>query len=478
VVLLVGVGVWWWPRATPADVSSRAVESTPLPSTVEPTRYVEPNSEEQAEPSANDGVAGELHWLTGVVRKGEVPVAHAEVFVDELPPGPSTKTDAQGRFRLEGIRGRAASIKATSGVDHLSGQLPMCELDRDVVIPVFVDPEISGRALDVGGVPIEVVVINGVELKAPGGHFVATIVRNREPLAMLVWAPGFRPKEVALPSLRAQVGDVVLERGRTLKGLIVDSKTSAGVAHAKVEVEKDPRSVTTDAEGHFECDGLDDAVELRVSARGYLPQSVSVKASSEPRIALVRGGSVRVRAQGGTGAPVSLLVTADGPTPGLTATAQPPNDGAVLVGLSPGLWRISGNLQVCRGLSDCNFPDLEPTMVRITGDELGEVAVTLRERTTGRALDLWVRGRQRTDTMKLLLIAGTFATPSTQAALEVMLQSPTWTSERSAFTHVPAGDYTLLFQRGREVASVLVRVTETEPERIDVPLPTTWTALE
>jgi hypothetical protein len=117
-------------------------------------------------------------------------------------------------------------------------------------------------------------------------------------------------------------------------------------------------------------------------------------------------------------------------------------------------------------------------MVRITGDELGEVAMTLHKQTTGRALDLWVRGRQRTDTMKLLLIAGTFATPSTQAALEVMLQSPTWTSERSAFTHVPAGDYTLLFQRGREVASVLVRVTETEPERIDVPLPTTWTALE
>lgn len=123
--------------------------------------------------------------------------------------------------------------------------------------------------------------------------------RILEPLPEAGW-----PKEIAL-------GEIPLDRGRTLRGRTVDVSTGAGVAGVEVKstvYRKEGRSLVldqqealTDDDGRFELSGLPPEEPVALSARktGYAPRNLDLgeigEEHEEIEVVLGRGGRVEGR---------------------------------------------------------------------------------------------------------------------------------------------------------------------------------------
>jgi hypothetical protein len=187
--------------------------------------------------------------------------------------------------------------------------------DQGALVVMARTGAIAGRVLDDRGEPV-----SGASLNFRGsGKLTGRVLGTKKftaadfvfdelpPLAahLQVTLPGFRSKtleNVAVASGQTtEVGDITLDRGRTLTGQIVNSK-DAGVPGARLTARPsgtyDDLSSTADANGEFRFSGLPSGiVEFETTAPGYSPKRhrVEIAAEEDPeplRIVLESGGRV------------------------------------------------------------------------------------------------------------------------------------------------------------------------------------------
>jgi hypothetical protein len=189
------------------------------------------------------------------------------------------------------------------------------------------------------------------DLRAGAPGLVATVVRG------IVVAPGRGPVDL---------GTVVLRRGATLEGQVVDPQGQP-IAGSQVRIlpgggpatarflaagaEEECAETLSGADGSFTLTGLPEgqAVTLYVSAEGYLSaarQGIKVPAEQPLRVTLSPGSRIAGRVVDESGAPVTraqVLAVHEGDGPGAGGAAGPLDEEGhfVIEGVSPGRFTLA-----------------------------------------------------------------------------------------------------------------------------------------
>lgn len=286
--------------------------------------------------------AGRVEVLRGVTVDGAVrddlggPVAGARVVLRERPSADRPEgflaqvlAAADGGFSIPGApsdgvldwSARAAGHMETKGA--LGGETRLeIVLDRA--------QRVTGRLVDPDGQPprdgkVVVRYVTDTSSRNHGGKIEAdaegAFAFHRELASktrVQVQAKGFRQAERILEPLpqagwpkEVDLGEIPLDRGRSLRGRAVDVSTGAGVGGVEVKStvsRKDGRSIVldqqdalTDDEGRFELSGLPPEERVALSARkaGYAPRNLDLgeigEEHEEVEVVLGRGGRVEGR---------------------------------------------------------------------------------------------------------------------------------------------------------------------------------------
>ena len=240
--------------------------------------------------------------ITGrVVEPGDVPVPEAVVTLGAGrgrgrggggPLPPAAISDAQGRFRIEGVPAQVGWVQALAG-DLLSDRVGVEPGDAEVVLTVRPGGVLAGRVLHADGRPATAFALQVVRLRRPDPPRTLSIVDPEgryevRGLAAGAWelqalAADSGPSDRIRVELPASPGarvekDVRLRAGRRLTGVVRDASNQQPVAGARVAMESSPgedsvliRTGTfTGPDGRFEIEGLPDTpVSVAVEADRY-----------------------------------------------------------------------------------------------------------------------------------------------------------------------------------------------------------------
>jgi hypothetical protein len=200
--------------------------------------------------------------------------------------------------------------------------------DQDAVIVMARTGAIAGRVLDDRGEPVAGASLNfrgsgklaGRGLGSKKFNTAEFMFDELPPVAahLQVTLPGFRSKTLENVSVASgqttEVGDITLDRGRTVTGQIVNSK-DAGVPGATLNAglsgTYERSHLTADANGEFRFSGLPSGIiEFETTAPGYSPkrQRIEIAAEEDPepvRIVLENGGRILGSVLTRRGSPVS-----------------------------------------------------------------------------------------------------------------------------------------------------------------------------
>ena len=286
--------------------------------------------------------AGRVEVLRGITVDGAVrddlggPVAGARVFLQERmsfdrPDGflVEVTTAADGGFSIPGTPSDGVLLWAARAAGHMETK---GVLGGETRLEVVLDraQRVSGRLVDPDGLVLrdaKVVVryVTDASSRNHGGKIevdaegVFTFHRELASKARVqVQARGFRQAQRILEPLpqsgwpkEVDLGEIPLDRGRTLRGRTVDVSTGAGIGGVEVKstiFRKDGRSLVldqqeglTDDEGRFELSGLPPQEPVALSARkaGYAPRNLDLgeigEENEEIEVVLGRGGRVEGR---------------------------------------------------------------------------------------------------------------------------------------------------------------------------------------
>jgi protocatechuate 3,4-dioxygenase beta subunit len=427
------------------------------------------------------------------------PVAKAAVFAEGDTPEQHAfgRTDESGAFRLEHVPAGNYRVRVSTEMARLipeSGApedgTPAHAGDLNLVVIVKKSPSLHGRVVREDGTPVTTFMVNGKSITDEGGLFsiplsaqLSKIVITADDLA------GTEQKVTAKEDTDMDLGDVVLKKGRELRGRVIDAQTSQPVAGALVDVGSDqsrpthgslsPRygAVQTGADGRFVLPHVDTiARQLLVDHPQYAPYATTLgSGDASMDISLQPGASVSGHVLDRDGKPHSASVIAQGKE-GLPGWARALSDGAFQVtGLAPGSYslvasdsygtgefRAVGQIELTAGTN--SSLDLQ--------EQTGGLAVTLNLNSSG-----WKARRARP-----MLVAST-TLPDPQDGRRFMSALYTGTpgtfsdDGTAVFSHVNAGQYTLVvvqYQRSMGVYRAPVNVPESDGAvTLDVSLPQT-----
>jgi hypothetical protein len=253
-----------------------------------------------------------------VVEPSGVPVPEAVVTLGAgrgrgrggVPLPPPVMTDAQGRFRFEGVPAQVGWAQASAG-DLLSERVTVEPGDAEVVLTVRPGGVLAGRVLHGDGRPATAFALQLVRPRRPDPPRTLSIVDpdgryEVRGLGAGAWelqalAADSGPSERVRVELPASPGarvekDLRLRAGRRLTGRVRDASNQQPVAGARVAMESSPgedsvliRTGTfTGPDGRFELEGLPEApVSVAVEADRYNRRIVTLpRGRSEVEIAL------------------------------------------------------------------------------------------------------------------------------------------------------------------------------------------------
>lgn len=326
--------------------------------------------------------------LRGRVLSGESPVPGANLMflgmgsTGSIPRIKSTQSGDDGSYRIGLDEAGRYMVTVAGGRGGASGPRGTVEIDvplesdvtRDIVLGTA---GIAGRVVDAEGEPVGGASVSavaegaGFDLLGRGGSGVTAAdgsytVAGLEPgtYSVLVNAEEYAPSQrtavsVAVGEVTGGV-DFTLERGRALRGRVVDPQgrpvvgamVFATPAGAGIQQASNPAA--TDLNGAFEIAlGADSAFDIVAVAQGWAPGKVAAASgdeTSELVVQLSPGGRVNVRVVGADGSPkAGVAVMAKpvnlGPQTALGGgMVLPPTSNAsgsaLLTGLAPGSYEI------------------------------------------------------------------------------------------------------------------------------------------
>jgi len=340
----------------------------------------------------------------GAVLEGRVetesgsPVTGADVTASWPGAAPvATATDASGAFRLASVRTGAITLRvARDGMEGETRELTVTDEQESITIRLPAAARVAGRVTTrAGDAPNGAFVqIAAARTVLEGSYEVASIWQKVPKLAVepdgtfaaeLPWfdgtgtdgylvravAPGFAPR--VTDTLRIAPGEIksdvriVLERGHTLKGLVVNADGSGPVAGARIEFSNDrlppalgqkrdwsgsgfnshPFEIvaTTGADGKFAVHDLPAyTYRMRVTAPGFGwgQPTARVPGDGELRVELRKQASINGRVVFEDGTPAaSVLLRAHPPKSNATAgQATTDADGRFEMGIGGGAFEL------------------------------------------------------------------------------------------------------------------------------------------
>jgi hypothetical protein len=394
------------------------------------------------------------------------------------------ETGADGAFEFSGLPSGSVTLRAYDGAARASSAMVDVEAPRsDVRLRLKGRSEITGRLLGDGDVPLTSFSVEHQHFDAEDGRFHVpapvgehTLFFDAEGYAQLGITVVVKPGTT-------DVGEVHMNHGRTLEGLVVDAESGEPIAGALVDIglaNKDgtpPRNfvlsvdrgaATTDAAGHYRLERVDSRSTLLLATHAdYASTSQPLgPGATHADLKLTRGGTIRVAVVDVSGKPVTdgfvSATTADG-----RMQMAPPMRGKgdqSLSGLDAAEWSVS-----------VFHPKLvfHPVTVGVTAG--ATVNLTLKEASDG--IDVTVTGADRT---RLTLFAGAVTDPLTTAKGGAAFGRELLMSFDGHFAHVRPGTWTLMAIRaGSSGASEVLTVPLTvAAEALTLPLPSTgWKAV-
>jgi protocatechuate 3,4-dioxygenase beta subunit len=318
---------------------------------------------------------------------------------------------------------------------------------------------IHGRVVRSDGTPVTRFELNGTELKDPRGAFTHPIGESGQ-VTLTFKAPGLAGTSRELKvkkGVDTDLGEVVLDAGRTIRGKVVDVATGAPLSGAVVNVSDEPAdsgsriyvserrgAVRTRGDGTFTLPNVEERSLTLVAAHPEYMQKQMVLApqQTEMTVALDMGATLRGTVRTGDKGASSVLIQS------LDVSFQR------VVALSGGAYEAPGlhaGSYVVRvlGLEREEEHTLHPQRVQLPAR--GVVTLDLEEARTGTTLRLRVASETR-QSQDVILIAGRHPAPN---SLEELLRMggtsypPYRERERDlyVFRLLPAGTYTLLLLR-------------------------------
>lgn len=307
------------------------------------------------------------------------------------PGAPRTTTGPDGRFVLTTTSASAALVAdPMQFLDNAPVQAK--QGDRDVRIVVRRRAGVRGRVVDEQRRPVPSFTVDMREVKAQDGVFHHPVDKGfASPLA--VGADGYamelRPV-VPRAGEEIDLGDIVLKRGRVVRGVVLDAETGAPVAGARVVRnpgvapehlgdfvrDADPDAVSQ-ADGRFVLANLPESdASVGVMHDDYGPATAPIRAGdSTPTIRLKRGVLLLGRVLDAAGQGVrSVQVIAMLGRESEVWSGSDASGEFRFAGLAPGSWQ----------LTTLGGPDIDPVTVEVPAT--GTVRVELKERRGGATL--------------------------------------------------------------------------------------------
>ncbi len=257
---------------------------------------------------------------------------------------------------------------------------------------------VRGRVLGEGGAPIARFQIDGTPVAAGDGRLAIPIHRDGE-LIFRISADGYAPLRRTVEVSRGRdldLGDLVLGRGRDVRGQVVDADTGDGIAAARIAPaaagddrptlsRSAPDGVLSGADGRFVIHHVEDRTLLRVQREGYLAATSAV--GPDPAavvVRLARGSTIAVHVLGADGEARRQLVVGLFGRGELRRFEHTDARGRYeFSGLPAGVYVVHA------GLEDPN-PGLGPRVVEL--EERARVEIELRARDSGTTLELSLSG--------------------------------------------------------------------------------------
>jgi len=243
-------------------------------------------------------------------------------------------TDASARF----VATKSGFARAENGPVVVRAEADA----RDVEIVLSPAHPLRGRVTDGEGQPVEGAVVLAAEARVKWDYlYVAPPVRSITDENGAYEFTNLPPQDVALFAARSGTVpfhirtidfptvaefDIVLARGGTIRGRVVDDETHKPIAGARVQVNGSNQhrsAATTNAQGEYVIDSLPPTMVIEITAErdGYY-QIRKERTSPAPQIRLAKGDSLRRDLHMRPGSRVYGVVRGpDGPIAGLTLQA-------------------------------------------------------------------------------------------------------------------------------------------------------------
>jgi hypothetical protein len=270
----------------------------------------------------------------------------------EVPVIGRAITDEQGRFRLRSMVAGQVQLSTEHRKRHLETHQVANAPDERVVVKLGAGVTISGRVVNSEGQPITAFAILHQTFEAEDGRFsmpmregTSTIAFDAEGYAQLI-----RP--VKLQKGDNPLGDVVMQRGRPVTGVVRDARTKQPIEGALVDVGVEQAetfmlserngAVPTDSQGRYRLPAVDSSSGfIFATARQYVAASQPL-AGNTADFELRPASTLTVKLVDALGAPFTQRAWVAATGKGLVPLRPASTPGSYeSKEMSPGTWTIS-----------------------------------------------------------------------------------------------------------------------------------------